>query len=252
MLPFTDSSFQARPSAPILILLHFFGSSHREWHHVVGTLQAKFRCVAADMPGFGDAANVQGYTVQRMAEQVCELVQHFAPAPVVLVGHSMGGKVTMVVASDPPANLTGIVLVAPSPLTPEPMHGKTRMVMARGNQSRKQAEIFVHGGAHRPLSAEDLQLGIEDVMRANDAAWKAWPQSGTREDWSMDITEITLPSLLVVGECDSSIPLAYQREHTLPILRNGQLEVIADAAHLLPFEAPDRLSDLIGDFANSM
>ncbi len=215
-------------------------------------LSATVRCVTADMPGFGEAASIEGYTVQRMSEQVAALVEHFAPAPVILAGHSMSGKVSMVVAHTPPANLAGLALIAPSPLVPEPMEGNARAIMVRGNEDHVKADRFVLGGAHRTLSHADYLLAVEDVLRCNTSAWKAWPQSGTREDWSMDIQAITLPSVLIVGECDKAIPLAFQQEHTLPVLQDGELHVIENAGHLLPFEAPDELAVLLRRFVQEL
>ena len=39
-----------------MFLLHFLGGSAREWSEVTALLAERFRCVAIDLPGFGDAA----------------------------------------------------------------------------------------------------------------------------------------------------------------------------------------------------
>ena len=101
MLPFTESG----AGETVLVFLHFFGSSRREWRHVTERLASTHRCIAADMPGFGEAAGIAGYSVAEMAAHIRTLVEYFAPAPVVLVAHSFSGKVRMVLAAEPPANL---------------------------------------------------------------------------------------------------------------------------------------------------
>jgi pimeloyl-ACP methyl ester carboxylesterase len=231
----------------ILIFLHFFGSSGREWVHVIDRLSPKYRCIAADMPGFGDAANIPGYTVSDMAAYVDELVRHFAPAPVTLVAHSFSGKVSMVVAATAPANLQRLVLVAPSPLVPEPVDEAGREKMTLANTTPERINTFVRNSAYNDLSKEDFASAVADVHRANPAAWLAWPQSGSREDWSTRITNLQVPTDLVIGEHDHSIPLTFQLEHTLPLIERtgGKLTVIKGAAHLLPFEAVDELVTLI-------
>lgn len=239
MLPYTEIG----TGETILLFLHFFGSSQREWRHVMERMSLQYRCVAADMPGFGDAANLRGYTVSDMCAQVQTLVLSFSPTPVVLVAHSLSGKVAMVLAAEPPRNLSQLILVAPSPLQPEPMTEDARETMRLANTTHDRAEAFVKNGAHRTMTDEDIATGIADVQRANPDAWRAWAEQGTREDWSDRVRELHVPTTLIVGEYDEAIPLSFQREHTLPLVERtgGRLIVIEDAAHMLPYEAAAEL-----------
>ncbi|CAN5604181.1 alpha/beta hydrolase [soil metagenome] len=220
---------------------------------MISRLAGRYRCLAADAPGFGESSDsdvdsdVEGYTVEEMTQQVLELVASFE-GEYVLVGHSMMGKVSMVAASRKPERLRGVVLVAPSPLVPEPMTEAARATMVVGNESRETALEFFVKGAKTELDAETQRIGVADVLRANPVAWRRWPQSGTREDWSGAISPLTLPSLLVVGEFDEAIPADFQREHTLPKLAQGQMELVKGVAHLIPYEAPGELAGLIDRF----
>jgi pimeloyl-ACP methyl ester carboxylesterase len=243
MLPYSESG----AGNTVLIFLHYFGGSQREWHHVTPLLSDRYRCITADMPGFGDAANLHGYSVTEMCDAVQELVLHFSPSPVVLIAHSLSGKVAMVLGAAPPGNLERLILVAPSPLQPEPMTAEARTTMILANTTHARVEAFVKNGAHRALSAEDVQIGTADVHRASPDAWRAWPQYGAREDWSGRIRKLRVPTTLIVGEHDQAIPLAFQREHTLPLVEatGGKLLVIKDAAHMLPYEAATELAALI-------
>jgi pimeloyl-ACP methyl ester carboxylesterase len=163
MLPYSETG----SGDTVLIFLHYFGGSQREWRHVTPLLADRYRCVTADMPGFGEAADVRGYSVAEMCAAVQALVLHFAPSSVVLVAHSLSGKVAMVLASSPPANLQRLVLVAPSPLQPEPMTAEARTTMILANTTHARTEAFVINGAHRKMSDEDIQIGIADVHRTS-------------------------------------------------------------------------------------
>jgi pimeloyl-ACP methyl ester carboxylesterase len=239
MLPYTESG----AGETVLVFLHFFGSSRREWRHVTERLAGTHRCIAADMVGFGEASGMTGYSVTEMATHVRTLIEHFAPSPVVLVAHSFSGKAAMVLAAEPPANLSKLILVAPSPLVPEPIADDARAKMRIRNQTREGAEAFIKGSHYRDLSDEDEQLAIEDVLRANEEAWLAWPDSGSLEDWSDRITELRVPATLIVGDKDQAVPLDFQRKHTLPLVEKagGKLIVIDGAAHMLPSEATAEL-----------
>lgn len=228
---------------PTLLFFHFFGSSQHEWRHVVERLSPQYRCIAADMAGFGDAVRLPGYSVTEMADHIRRLMAHFAPAPIVLVAHSFSGKPAMVIAADPPENLCKIILVAPTTLVPEPIAPDARVKMRERNLTHEGAQAFIEGSHHRPISAEDLELAVTDALRADRAAWLAWPDSGSLEDWSNRITSLRVPADLICGNKDKAIPLDFQREHTLPLVEasGGRLHVIEDAAHMLPNEAPDEL-----------
>ncbi len=245
MLPYTETG----AGEMVLVFLHFFGSSRREWRQVTERLAATYRCIAADMPGFGEAAGTTGFSVAEMAAHVRILVEHFAPLPVVLIAHSFSGKAAMVLAYEPPANLSRLILVAPSPLVPEPIDDGNRAKMRLRNQTREGAEAFIKGSHYRPLNEEDEELAIEDVLRADEDAWLAWPDSGSLEDWSSRITELGVPTTLIVGDKDEAIPLDFQRKHTLPLVEKtgGRLIVIEDAAHMLPSEAAAELVLAIED-----
>ena len=239
MLPYTECG----SGDAVLVFLHFFGSSRREWRHVTERLAMSHRCVAADMPGFGEAAGISGYGVADMTAHIRTLVGSFAPAPVLLVAHSFSGKAAMVLAADPPASLRKLVLVAPSPLVPEPISDEARSKMRVRNQTRDGAEAFIRGSHYRDLTEEDEELAVQDVLRANETAWLAWPDSGSLEDWSTRITELRVPTTLIVGDKDQAIPLDFQRNHTLPLVEKtgGKLVIIEGAAHMLPNEATAEL-----------
>ena len=248
MLPYTESG----AGDTVLLFLHFFGSSRREWRHVIQRLEATHRCVAADMPGFGEATDISGYSIEAMSAHIRTLAEHFAPAPIVLVAHSFSGKAAMVLAAEPPANMIRLVLVAPSPLVPEPISDEARAKMRVRNQTSEGAAAFVEGSHSRELSKEDERLAIEDVLRSSKEAWLAWPDSGSLEDWSSRITELRVPTTLIVGDKDQAIPLDFQRKHTLPLVENtgGKLIVIEGAAHMLPSEAAAELALAIADSAH--
>ncbi|MBE7181776.1 MAG: alpha/beta fold hydrolase, partial [Terriglobus roseus] len=203
MLPFREHG--PHEARPVFLLLHFFGGSHREWDAVVSLLKNRHRLIAADMAGFGEAAALEGYSVTDMATRIGDLLRYLEPAPVVLVAHSMTGKAAMVIASEPPANLAGVVLVAPSPLSGEPMSDAARADMRIANTTRERAETFTRNGFAKAPDDELFEIAVEDVLRSNDAAFHAWADAGTREEWSDRVQRFLVKTTLVVGAKDKAI-----------------------------------------------
>ena len=83
-------------TGPPLVMLHGWTASHQEWSPVVAALGAKHRVFRWDARGHGGhrLATATRPTVARMAQDLANLLAHYALTDVVLVGHSMGALTT--------------------------------------------------------------------------------------------------------------------------------------------------------------
>jgi pimeloyl-ACP methyl ester carboxylesterase len=253
-----------------LLLMHFFGGAAREWNEVVALLSPNIRTVAIDMPGFGDSADVPGYTVTAMADSVSALIASLVAdgslTRFVLAGHSMSGKVASVLASRVQQNtpgsehlrgLAGLVLVAPSPTAPEPIPDDKRATMLDAlseihPDDRERARRYVTKNESRDIPEPILTRATDDVLRMNRAAWAAWIEHGTREDWTDRVGTLHLPTLLVVGENDTSLGLEVQQRLTLPNLTRATVQVVPGSGHLIPMEKPAELARHLADFLHAL
>ena len=246
-----DASLELRvtgdSTAPTLMFLHHFGGSSRTWDGVIRRLEGRFQCVALDQRGFGDSSAAGDYSLKAMAEDVLAVVDALSLERYVLIGHSMGGKVALSVASHRPAGLEGLVLIAPSPPTPEPMRADERTRLLRSHGSREAAIATNRSISRLPIEPAAFEALLEDNLRCKGAAWTAWLESGSLE--TVELGVIDLPTLLIAGEHDPVIPLELLTREVAPHLTEYRLEVIAGAGHLLPLEAAGRVAALIGGAA---
>lgn len=118
-----------------VVFLHSLGSSRHDWDAVIDRLSHGVVTVAIDLPGFGDRAG-EGYgDVQVVLDDLSRRLTDLDLARWILVGHSMGGKFATLIAArarDGTAGLSGllgVVLVAGSPPSPEPMDENRRADM---------------------------------------------------------------------------------------------------------------------------
>jgi pimeloyl-ACP methyl ester carboxylesterase len=140
---------------PTLVLLHALGGSARAWGGVCAALGSDFETLALDLPGFGGAPVAADLSVAGMVNQIIETVRTTGLTRWLLVGHSMGGKLATIVASRALAGepglfgLAGVVLLAGSPPSPEPMDEKRREKMidwaAQGALDDSAARAFIDG-----------------------------------------------------------------------------------------------------------
>lgn len=244
MIPASDHG----SNSPALVFLHYFGGSRHEWTEVIDGLAVEYRCLAADLPGFGGAAALTGFSVEEMVDSVAGLIQSRELSRFILVGHSMSGKVAMVLASRSLAGLEGLILVASSPPSPEPMSEQDRQNTLLNHGDRSSAEQLMGKITAKPLPAPLFEQAVGDNLRSSAAAWAAWLEYGSREDWSARVGILAIPALVVTGDDDPILPASVQKRFTLPHLSNAKMVGVPGSGHLVPLEAPTTLRLLILDF----
>ena len=243
---------------PTLVLLHALGGSARAWNGVRAALGSDFETLALDLPGFGDAPVAADLSVAGLVNQIIETVRTKGLTRWLLVGHSMGGKLATIVASRALAGepglfgLAGVVLLAGSPPSPEPMDEKRRAEMidwaAQGALDDSAARAFIDGNVGQALTAADDRLAIDDLKRTSQEAWLAWLERGSREDWSGEVGKLDLPALILVGSEDSDLGEGGQRATNIMVYRRARIHVEAGAGHLLPLERADSVARFIAQF----
>ena len=220
-----------------LVFLHYFGGSSRTWGPVMDLLAEGFHCLAPDARGWGDSdAPPTGYTVAAMADDVAALIAAVGLTRYTLVGHSMGGKAAQALAARCPPGLERLLLVAPSPLSPEPMSEEARAKMRAGWGKEKAAHETLNTIAKLPLGREVAEAVIADTLRASRVAWESWADEGSREDLSELAAKIVVPTFVLVGESDPVLTPAVLRREVVEKIAGATLTVVPGAGHLLPLE----------------
>lgn len=238
--------------------LHALGSSSEEFAALRARLSGTLDLVGIDLPGFGSSSAATGTTVEEMAVLVERAIGTSGATEWALVGHSMGGKVASVVAGRTMSGANGlfglraVVLLAASPLSPEPMDEERRASMLAWAADHEigpdEAAEFVDANTADRLAPEPYAMAVHDVQRADPGAWTAWLNRGSREDWSDTVAPSPVPALVLAGAEDGDLGPDAQRELNLPHWPRGEFDVVPGAAHLLPWEQPDAVADRIRSF----
>jgi len=100
-----------------LVFVHGGGAHAHWWTHVAATFAGRYRVVAIDLSGHGDSGHRESYDPEQWADEVMAVATDagFDGTPV-LVGHSMGGFITIVTAARHSDRLAGVI-VCDSPVT---------------------------------------------------------------------------------------------------------------------------------------
>ena len=96
-----------------VLLVHGLGDqAHRDWRYVIPELSKRYRVVAVDLPGFGGSPPLpQGYSFDALAAVLAEVLDRQSLARVHVVGHSLGGALSLHFAHAYPQRTDRLVLV---------------------------------------------------------------------------------------------------------------------------------------------
>ncbi|QIX61310.1 alpha/beta hydrolase [Hymenobacter sp. BT18] len=234
--------------------LHYWAGAGHAFQPVADALGSEYAFFAPDLGGFGTApAPHAGYSVDAYADEVALFIRQQPVGRYVLVGHSMGGKIALALAAQRPPGLAGVVLLSPSPPTPEPMTDEDRQASLRAWGKPAAAENTLRKITARPLPQAWQQQIIADNLRSSQEAWEAWLLRGSRENIADRLWSINVPCTIVAGDADAVMSPSLHGLETLPLLPAGtHLEIISGAGHLLPYEAPEEVARLLRAFAQGL
>lgn len=258
--------------SPLLVFLHGWGDAGLTYQFVVDALQKDWHVVAPDWRGFGRShLRAAAYWFPDYLADLDQLLDHYSPdEPVRLVGHSMGANVAGLYSGVRPervcafVNIEGFGLVDSEPAD-APAHYADWLEKSRNLPRYGRFESFDALAEH--LQRRSPRMG---AARAGFVA-RAWATAGPgrlelradpahklpnpvlyrRAEAEACWRNVTAPVLLVAGR-ESNILEAFA-EH----VEEGNLElpfpdsrtsVIADAGHMIHFEAPERLAQVIERF----
>ncbi|GAB2509774.1 alpha/beta fold hydrolase [Nocardia heshunensis] len=230
--------------APLLVFLHYWGGSHRTFAPLIHHLEYPGRMVTYDHRGWGENRALPGpYDIGQLAADAQCLLTALAPERFVLIGHSMGGKVTQLLAARRPAGLEQVVLIAPAPPHPVVTPQDQRQLAGAYANAEAVTGAIDHVLTHRALPDALREQVIQDSLAGSTAAHEAWALDSIARDISATTARIEVPVLVLAGEHDRVDPPSVLAEHLLPHLPTATLRIIPDTGHLSPLENPVALAE---------
>jgi 3-oxoadipate enol-lactonase len=237
-----------------VLLLHGLGANGSSWTLQFDPLiKSGFRPLAPDTPGFGDSPyDGKGWSIPRVAASMAEFLQEMNVVPSHVVGISMGGTIAQQLTLDFPQLVRKLVLVNTfSVLRPKRLSGWLyffqRFVLVHSLGLPTQAKFV----SRRIFPRDDQQvlrdLLIDQISRTDPRAYRAAMRSLGLFNSSKRLSEIKIPTLVVTGERDTTVPLESQR--LLAVRINGaQQAVIPGAGHAVSVDQPDQFNMILLDF----
>jgi pimeloyl-ACP methyl ester carboxylesterase len=106
-------SYSDTGSGHAIVFLHGWMDSKNVFNGIVDILSHKYRCISIDMPGFGKSEIIENITLKKISKIVEVLLKKIGVNKYNLVGHSLGGAVTLVFADSHQEDVNKVVLISP-------------------------------------------------------------------------------------------------------------------------------------------
>lgn len=236
-----------------VVLLHGFPLDHTIWKPVTHLLAKQGRFIMPDLRGYGrspDGSEI--HTMRLLAEDILLLLDRLEIERAILIGHSMGGYVSLIFAHAYPNRLAGLGLIATqaSPDTPEGRQARLRT--ARDLRS-KGSVLLAHGMPPKLTHKPDLQTRLAEMFHQVNpqAAIHSLKGMAERQDANPWLGEIHVPTLVIAGGQDQIISMEKSHE-MVAMLNKGWLIEIPEAGHMPMLETPEQVADGISQLISAV
>ena len=240
-----------------VVLLHGYPFNRSLWNEQVNALSNSFRVITPDLRGFGESDATPGAaTMNRMAQDVAALLDHLEVSRAVIGGLSMGGYVALAFYKQFPSRVRALVL-ADTRAQADTEEGKqTRFQQAEKALAEGMAGI-ADSMLPKLLTPETVSKHPEVVKRVRDMMLKTKPEGAAgallgmaeREDQTSLLSQISCPTLILVGKEDPITPIA-DSEKMHREIAGSRLAVIENAAHVSNLERTDQFNAELMRFLN--
>lgn len=220
---------------PSVLALHGWARSSADFAATLDGLDS----VALDLPGFGAAPPPpEPWGAAAYAAAVADVLPELA-GPVVVIGHSFGGRVAVHLAASHPDAVAGLVLTgAPLVRRPGAVAKKPALAYRAGRALHKRG-LFPESR----MEALRRRYGSRDYLAAT-GVMRGVHVKVVNETYEDQLAAVACPVELVWGDDDAEVPVAVA-EAARELLAGARLTVVPGAGHLTPLTAPGALRDAV-------
>jgi len=241
-------------SKPPVVLLHGLMTSGACWTPVARALEKDYDVIMPDSRGHGNSsAPEQGYSYNTLAVDILGLMDHLKLINPVLIGHSMGGMVAAVAASQNSQQLQGLVLADPTFLTLQRQQEVYESDITAQHQSilqrSKEEYLAKLHTRHYHRSPELIELFAQARFQTRMHAFKIL--NPPNPDYRQLIKTLTMPSLLVIGGVGGIISPLVAAEFA-KLNQHLRVKQIVEAGHGIPYDQSERFSIVIKNFLSEI
>ena len=237
-----------------LVLIHGFPFDSRMWDDQLAGLSDGFRVIAVELPGYGQSGPPRPFTVASAAEELHAVLQSIGALPCILGGLSMGGYVCFEFVARYLADVRALLLVDTryDADTPEGKENRGRMIQVASERGASAIADIMEPkllAPDTPTSRPAVQQKLRQIMESIPAQTIEYTLLALRDraDSTERLKNITVPTLVVIGEQDAITPRPIAQSMQQGIA-GAQLAIIPAAGHMAPMEQAEAFNRIVREF----
>jgi non-heme chloroperoxidase len=250
-----------------VVLIHGWPLSGDSWSEQVPALkEAGYRVVTYDRRGFGQSDPGDAYDYDALTGDLDNVLKELDLTDVTLVGFSMGGgEVARYVSAYGEDRLHSVVFASAVPPfmhktddNPDgPLDDDTASQLKQGLEDDRDAFFddfmtqFFTAGDELKVSEEQRQEALTLCKQSNQEAALGCMEAFASTDFRDDLTKITVPTLVIHGDSDGTVPFEGSGKRTHEAVDGSTLVVIEDGPHGINVSHADEFNRALLEFLDS-
>ena len=231
---------------PPIIFIHGAGGSSATWIMQLRQLSADFFIVAINLNGHGKTPDrSESDTAESYLTDIEEVVRNYNRP--IIAGHSMGGMLSQLFALRFPELISGIILIGTG--------ARLRVAQFIFDALENNFDAYVEGAGNfmfdEHASEELRESSKKEIRKCKPAIIYRDFKACNEFDIMEKVSEISIPTLILVGEQDMMTPAKFS-EYLHEKIPNSVLYKIKRAGHSVMLEQPGELNSKIAEWAKSV
>ncbi len=233
-------------SKPPIIFIHGAGGSSATWIMQLRQLSSDFHIVAIDLNGHGMTPDrAEKNTTESYLSDIEEVVKKFDRP--VLAGHSMGGMLSQLFALRFPELVRAIILIGTG--------AKLRVAQFIFDALENNFDTYVEGAANfmfdEHASEELIEASKKEIRKCKPPIIYRDFEACNQFDIMDIVSEISVPTLILVGNQDIMTPVKYS-EYLLKNIPNSTLYTFDNAGHSVMLEQAEEFNEKISTWMRTI
>jgi pimeloyl-ACP methyl ester carboxylesterase len=250
-------AFSEEGEGKVIVLLHGFTENSRIWSNYSKLLSKKYRVLSIDLPGHGKSSRFDNiHTMELMADAVQGVLKKAGVTKCLMIGHSMGGYVTLAFAEKYPAMLKGFGLFHSHCFadSPEDVKNRNRTISIVEKDKFGFMAQFIPGlfppDVHKKFAGEIEKLVQRSSKMEKESVIAALEGMKIRKDQASLLKDTSLPVLFILGLKDAKAPVPRLWE-MISLPARSQVLLLKTCGHMGFIEAPEECLGAIQGFART-
>lgn len=196
-----------------VMLVHGFGEDGTVWRNQIEFLKDKFKLIVPDLPGSGQSELIDDMSMEGKAEVLHSIIHEEDINSCPVIGHSMGGYITLALASAYPNHINAFGLFHSSSFADTEEKKATRRKGIENIRQHGAIEFLntmIPNLFGKPIKDEKPELIDEQIALSHNFLPKAlvsyYQAMIQRPDRTDLLRKTTVPVLFIIGKYDAAVP----------------------------------------------